>query len=266
MKKGIRGHDVRAEGLSNIAKRCKEVGIEYIQLVLERSIKDFKTGMFSEEYAASLKEQIGDRKTAVLGSYINPSNPDKEGLFQDMEKFKEKIRYATVINPIVVGTETGIYKPNMTDTEEAYQYLLKNIKELAEYASQYNVNIGIEGVHCFVINTPEKMARLVNDLNCDNVKVIFDPVNYINSENYMKQDDIINKTFELMADKLAVIHAKDFTVKDGKLAGAIPGEGELNYSLIFKLMKEYNLDIPVICEEIDEVKAAAAFNTLEKIL
>lgn len=265
MKKGIRGHDVNVKGLENISKRCSEVGIDYIQLVLEKSIEDFKTGLFSEDYATILKEQTGKTKVAVLGSYINPSCPDADVLAMDMEKFKEKIRYASVIKPIVVGTETGIYKENMTDTEEAYQYLLKNIKELSEYASEYGVNIGIEGVHCFVINTPEKMARLINDLNADNVKVIFDPVNYINIDNYMHQDEMINTMFDLLSEKIEVVHVKDFIIKDGNLCMIDPGEGLLNYELIFKRMKENNIDVPMICEEIDEVKAQLAFEKLENI-
>ncbi len=265
MKKGIRGHDVKACGLKNISTRCKEVGIEYLQLVLEKSIDSFKTGDFSEEYALSLKEELCGMSVAVLGSYINPSCPDKEVISAELFKFKEKIRYASIIKPIVVGTETGSYRENMADSEEAYQYLLKNLKELVKEAEKYDVCIGIEGVHCFVINSPQKMARLLEDLNSKNAKAIFDPVNLINAENYERQDEIINDMFDLVGEKIAVIHAKDFVVKDGKLSLALPGEGMLNYSLLFKRMKEKNLDIPIICEEFDEDKAKAAFEILENI-
>ena len=55
MKKGIRGHDVEAQGLENICDTAKKSGIEYLQLVLEKSIDDFKTGDFSEEYAEQIK-------------------------------------------------------------------------------------------------------------------------------------------------------------------------------------------------------------------
>ena len=59
------------------------------------------------------------------------------------------------------------------------------MREIVKEAERYNVNIGIEGVHCFVINTPQKMKRLIDDLDSDNVKVIFDPVNYLNINNYI---------------------------------------------------------------------------------
>ena len=200
-----------------------------------------------------------------MGSYINPSNPSDEELRVDIEKFKEKIRYAKVLEPIAVGTETGIYKEGVTDTEEAYQRVLKTIREIVNEAKKYDVNIGIEGVHCFVINTPQKMKRLLDDLNSDNVRVIFDPVNYLNIDNYKNCDKMVNDVFALLSDKICVLHAKDFVVEDGEFKLAKPAEGMLNYKLIFEKMKEHNLNIPIICEEINEDEACIAFEKLEKL-
>ena len=265
MKRGIRGHDIRAEGLENICVSAKEHGIGYIQLVLERSIDGFKTGDFTEEYARRIKSGLGEAKVAILGSYINPSNPDDDGLRSDIEKFKEKIRYASILNPIAVGTETGIYKEGLTDSEEAYKRVLATLKEIVAEAEKYGVNVGIEGVHCFVINTPQKMKRLVDDLDSDNVKVIFDPVNYLNIDNYMKQDKMIENMFSLFADKICVLHAKDFVIENGEFKAVKPTEGMLNYKLIFEKMKEHNLDLPIICEEINEYEASIALDKLETL-
>ena len=265
MKKGIRGHDIRAEGLINIASSAREHNIGYLQLVLEKSIDGFKKGDFTKEYADELKNQLQDTEIAILGSYINPSNPNDLELSFDIEKFKEKIRYADILNPIAVGTETGIFKEGMTDSEEAYQRVFETMKEIVNEAEKYDVNVGVEGVHCFVINTPQKMKRLVDDLNSDNVKVIFDPVNYLNINNYQNQDEMINDIFELLSDKICVLHAKDFVVENGEFKMTKPTEGMLNYQLIFEKMKDHNLDIPIICEEINEDEASIAFEKLEKL-
>lgn len=269
MKKGIRAHDVAAKGLSNICKKCFDEDIHYLQLVLEKSVEGFEFGKFTEEYAENLKKELDDMKIAILGSYINPSSSNPKELKKDIEKFKEKIRYASILKPYAVGTETGFYSDVMSDklnnTQEAYTHLLKNLGELVCEAERYNVNIGIEGVHCFVINTPEKMSKLIRDLNSENAKVIFDPVNYINVGNYQNQDKIIENAFELFADKIIVIHAKDFIVENNTVKNVIPGEGLLNYKLIFKKLKEYKLDIPIISEEISDEKALKAFENLSKI-
>lgn len=265
MKKGIRGHDIKATGIENISLSAKEHGIEYLQLVLEKSIDGFKLGDFNEKYAEKLKCQLGECRVAILGSYINPSNPNDDELETDIAKFFEKIKFASILNPFAVGTETGIYKEGLTDSEEAYSRVLETMKKIVAEAEKYNVNVGIEGVCWFVINTPKKMKRLVDDLNSDNVKVIFDPVNYLNINNYQTQNDMINDIFSLLGDKICVLHAKDFTVENGEFKMAKPTEGMLNYKLIFEKMSEYNLDIPIICEEINEDEAVIAFDKLESL-
>lgn len=266
MKRGIRGHDVSEKGLAGICKKCGEYNIDYLQLVLEKSVEGFEFGKFSDEYAEAIKKELGNIRIAVLGSYINPSNPVLSELSGDIAKFREKIMYASILKPIAVGTETGIYKEGETDTEEAYECVLETFKELVAEAEKCGVNIGVEGVHCFVINTPGKMKRLIDDLDSENVKVIFDPVNLLNAENYHRQDEIIEEAFSLLANRICVIHAKDFTVADGTFRSARPTEGDLNYELIFKKLKEYDLDIPIICEEIDEKSAAIAFCKMEGFL
>ncbi len=265
MKKGIRGHDVRATGLKNIDKACKDAGIEYIQLVLERSIEDFPQCAYSPEYAQKIKDEIPNTKIAILGSYINPSDPNEETLRESIEKFKEKIRYATILNPIAVGTETGTYIAGKTHTEEAYQYLLRIVKELVSEGEKFGVDVAIEGVHLFVINTPQIMARLMSDVNSENIKVIFDPCNLITLENYTEQDQIITDMFELVGNKIVAIHAKDFSVENGEMTYVNPGDGMLNYKLILEKMREHNLDIPIICEGYNEEEAKETFIKLEAL-
>lgn len=270
MKKGIRGHDVRAEGVRAITEKMKERDLEYIQLVLERSVAGFKPGGFTERLANEVKEALGDTRIAILGSYINPSADSEEARAMEIEKFKEKIRFAEILKPLAVGTETGFFGPTQSDeannTEEAYQRVLNTLRPIVKYAEERGVNVAIEGVAIFVINSPRKMARLVSDLGSDNVKVIFDPVNYVRASSTSHIDSYINETFELLSDKLVAIHAKDFkTSAEGKLTYPDPGEGELSYKLIFENMKKHGVDIPIILEGIPDERAEACFDRLEKI-
>lgn len=263
--RGIRAHDIMAEGLPAAVERAKELGIEGLQLVLERKVTDFKQGSFSEEYAKSIKEDLDGLSVPVLGSYINPSAPDDNDLEAEVERFKEKIRFASIIKPTVVGTETGIYKEGETESEEAYRRVLGTLRALAEYAKEYNVCIGVEGVHFFVINSPKKMQRLIEDIGTDNVRVIYDPMNLITPQNYKNQDDIICEMFDLLGDKIVAIHVKDFVVENGEMRMVPVGEGMLNYKLIFEKMNEKNLNIPMILEETKDDKAQAAFEYLESL-
>lgn len=266
MKKGIRCHDILENDLYNIARSARENDIEYLQLILEKSVPDFEVGKFSEEYAQSLKQALGESKLAILGSYINPSNPDDGELAKELDKFKEKIRYASILNPIAVGTETGIFKVGMTDSEAAYERVLSSMRELVAYAEKYNVCIAIEGVHCFVINTPQKLKRLVDDLDSDNVRVIFDIGGYLTPDTYMNQDQIINDMFDLLADKICALHIKDYVIENSKFKGVIPTQGIINYKLIADKLVEHGLDVPLISEERGIADAVIGLESINKLM
>ena len=270
MKRSIRGHDVVATGLKNIADCAREFGFEYIQLALDLSKEGFALGKFSEEYANEIKDDLGGMKLSILSSYINQSDRNPETLAVSIEKFKDKIHYASILKPIAVGTETGVYYDkdgnNANNTEEAYQHVLKNIRELVDEAEKYDVNVAVEGVHAFVINSPQRLARLVKDIDSPNMKVIFDPVNYITADNYKEQDKMITEMFELLSDKIVSIHAKDFVVEDGAVKMVLPGEGMLNYKLITDLLKKNNMDIPIISESIPHENAKKGLDNIEKIM
>ena len=179
-------------------------------------------------------------------------------LQKNLNYFIENLNYAKFIGADTVGLETGFVGKEIdvekNNTEEAYQYLLKNMRVLCKKAEELGVKIAIEGVHCFVINTPKKLKRLLNDLNSENVGVIFDPVNYLNYDNYKNQNDIFNEFIELLADKTMVIHLKDFKIQDNKAKYEYPCKGLLNKSLVFEIIKKYNAEIPIILEEVKENK------------
>lgn len=269
MKKGIRFHDVNLPTTEESVEFCKNNKIDYIQLVLEKSIEGHAKKPFSKEYALKLKSKFDPLKIAVLGCYINPSSLDEDFLELELQKFEKAIRFASILNPIVVGTETGFCGSACSEldgSEFAYQHLLKSLKRLVKVAESYKVHIGIEGVHCFVINTPKKMKRLLDDLSSEWVKVIFDPINYITLANYQEQDTIISDAFTLFGDKIAVIHAKDFVVDGTELKRVELGKGLLNYKLIFENVKKNNLDVPVISEEYSKEVAVKGLKWIQEVI
>jgi len=268
---GLRGHDVEAEDLPELSEKFKEYGIDNIQLVLKRSCKGFKEGMFSPSFAKKIGEIFSENgiEISVLGCYINPSNTNKQVLEQDMAYFVESLKYARYMNAGVVGLETGFVGeeciPENNQTEEAYQYLLSNMKELRDAAEKLGVMIAVEAVSCFVINSPERMYRLVSDLASPNISVIFDPLNLITISNYKDQNNIIRKMFELLSDRIAVIHLKDFRVVDNNIRQCPIGDGILNIPLLLSLVSENKPQIPIILEETKGQDSVSAKNYLKEI-
>lgn len=259
MKIGMRGHDLKAASIAELAAKCADIGIPTLQLALGKSVPGFRKGLFSPGYAkgigAALREKAVD--VTVLGCYINPSESDPEKLEQNLSLFEESLQYAKFIGADMVGLETGFVGtqciPENNQTEEAYQYLLRNMRRLVSTAEKLGVMIGVEGVHLFVVNTPEKMRRLLDDLNSPNVCVIFDPVNYLNEVNFRDQEGIMERACRLLADKMAVVHLKDFVVTGDSIAyGPLCENGSLNRAYLFDLLRKFKPNLPVILEEVTE--------------
>lgn len=272
MKFGIRGHDINTDSLEVLLQRCEELNIKSVQLVLKKSVKGFKEGMFSPSYAAEIGRQFKEKgiEISILGCYINPSNTNVEQLQKDMKFFVECLKYAKFMNAGMVALETGFVgdscDPERNDTEQAYQYLFKNMKYLCDAAEKLGVMIGIEGVHVYVINSIKKMRRLVDDLNSPNVCVVFDPYNLINLKNYKNPRALIDEAFEVLGDEMAAIHLKDFVFENGDLRYTSPGTGDIDAKYIMTKANEFKPNLPIILENVKEGDFAMVAQNLEKIM
>ncbi len=265
MKFGIRAHNIKAAGLKDLSAKCAGLGIENIQLALAKSFPDFKRGSFTPLYARKIRDAFSTNgiSVAVLGAYINCIHPDKDVRKSELDFFKEQLRFAKFIGADMVGLETSSMEG--ADKEYAYGCVLESMRELTEYAEKLGVMIGVEGVWAHVINSPDMMRRLTDDLNSPNVGVIFDPVNYINSENYTRQREIIKKHFELLGDITYAVHIKDFSVSDGNVSDAVPGEGIFDFDCLFSEIKASKKEIPMLMETVTEESFPPTAKLLEKL-
>ena len=259
MNFSMRGHDFDAKSVKEVSEKCAQYGVYGVQLVMPKTIPDFKVGSFTPAYAQRIKAELDENnvKVPVLGCYINPSCTDRQELESQMKRFKEQLKYARFIDAHMVGTETGFVgdslNPEKNHTEEAYQYFLGNLTELVDCAERLGVMIGIEGVKVFVIDTPQKMRRMLDDIDSPNVVCIFDPVNFIGADNYMDQEKIIDDAFALYGEEMCAIHLKDFVIEeDGSMRRVLPTEGILNIKKILTYVKNNKPDMPIVLEEVRE--------------
>lgn len=132
-------------------------------------------------------------------------------------------------------------------------------------AEKFGVMVAIEGVARHVLSTPEKVRRALDDVNSNNLQAIFDPFNFLTDDNYMKQDEIINKVFDLYGDRIVVIHAKDFVIEDGKVKQVPVGTGQFNYHLLLKILKERKPHIDIILEGTSPKDLAGSVKFIEEM-
>ncbi len=271
---GMRAHDLEYNDIEILAEKLKRYNMEFIQLALAKSVKEVQDEgyKYSEKTAEKISAALTKNgvKISVLGCYINPVCPDKEARKTEIDKFRENIKYARALGADMIGTETGSVAPNglfhpYNHSEENYQDFLSVMRELVAYAKDLGVCVGVEAVTIFTIHSPETMKRFLDDIDADNVRVIFDPMNYLDINNYKNQREIYQKAFRLYGDKIAVIHCKDFVAEDGALKYVLPTEGMLDYECVAELRKKFCPDVPWLLEEVKEKDVERIAEKLKKI-
>ena len=115
---GMRCHDLCPKmEMEKLFEEVKANNIHQVQLAFKKSITnyDFSTGHYSAgfgRYIRSLLEK-NDIHLAVLGCYINPTNPIESRRQAEVARFIEHLKYAKAMGADMVGTETGRFDPDM---------------------------------------------------------------------------------------------------------------------------------------------------------
>lgn len=253
---GVRTHDFAKGSIEEIANIISEKGFGSIQLALKKSIEGFegKKGEITAGFANNIRKKLDkkDIRIAVLGCYINMGHKGLEmGKLSDY--FKEHIKYARDFGCTIIGTETGSLNGDYSfnegnHSEEALEHFIENLKPLVEEAEKFGVIVGIEAVTKHIVNTPERMKYVLDKINSNNLQVIFDPVNLLDENNYENQEKIVDKSFELFGDKIAIIHSKDFVIESGKIKTVYTGKGLFNYKHLIKKLKIEKPNIDILLE------------------
>ncbi|WP_078542959.1 sugar phosphate isomerase/epimerase family protein [Litchfieldia alkalitelluris] len=260
MNIGIRAHDIEKLPLEELVEVIANKGLKGVQLALARSF-DFNTanGSLSPGMAHHIGSAFRNNhiQIAVLGCYFNMIHPDKDERRKGIERFKEHIRYARDFGCSIVGTETGnvnaeIFYTEDNFKEEPFLEVVESVRELVTEAEKFGVIVGVEAGVNHPVYTSKLMKRLLDSINSNNLQVILDPVNLLTGETYKNQDEIIQEAFDLLGDRLAVLHAKDFIIAEGQLKFAPVGTGLLNYDLVMKLLKEKKPHINILMEDTQE--------------
>ena len=274
MQLGIRLHDIKKAPLEERLSIAHEQGFACGHLALSKVISEYPVddGALTPGYALYLKKLFAKNELdiAVLGCYLNLANPNLESLNKIRKRYLTHIRFASLLDVGVVGTETGAvneeYKfEERNHSEEALDIFIHNVRPVVEYAEKMGVIFAIEPVYKHIVCNPKRARRVLDEINSPNLQIIFDPVNLLDISNYKNRDEIIEETMELLGDDIAMIHIKDFVVEDGKLVSVAAGTGEMDYTKIMKFIRERKPYVHVTLENTVPENAVAAREYIQNL-
>jgi sugar phosphate isomerase/epimerase len=274
MQIGIRLHDTKNLPLPERLDEVNRQGFACVHLALSKVIKENSVApeSLTPGYAMYLKRLFDEKKLdiAVLGCYLNLANPDEAKLQEIVEKYKAHIRFAALLGCGVVGTETGApnteYKyETACHSEEALQLFIKNLRPVVEYAEKMGVILAIEPVWKHIVCNPARARRVLDEINSPNLQIILDPVNLLDISNYEQQKEIVEEAVALLGKDVAVVHIKDYVVKDGKLESVAAGTGSMDYTALIKFIKEKKPYIHTTLENTVPENAVSAREFIQKL-
>ena len=255
MKFGLRAHDFGRQSAESLAQKIKEAGFDCAQLAPAKAI----TGI--EHFNDITDKHLHDIGTAfsnhgvdisVLGCYIEPSLTDKDARLGQVEIFKTNLSNAKKIGSTVVGTETTGLDINTppAEREKIYQLLKDSVLRMAEQATKEEVFISIEPVAEHTLNSAELARRLLDEVNCKWLKIIFDPVNLILPNTIDNQTQIYNNVLNLLGNDIVAMHIKDIVIENGQKVWRNIGKGAVDYSQIAPWVKANKPNMPLLREEV----------------
>ena len=274
MQLGIRLHDIKKAPLEERLSIAHEQGFACGHLALSKVISEYPVddGALTPGYALYLKKLFAKNELdiAVLGCYLNLANPNPESLNKIRKRYLTHIRFASLLDVGVVGTETGAVNEEYKFEErnhsgEALDIFIHNVRPVVEYAEKMGVIFAIEPVYKHILCNPKRARRVLDEINSPNLQIIFDPVNLLDISNYKNRDEIIGEAMELLGDDIAMIHIKDFVVEDGKLVSVAAGTGEMDYTKIMKFIRERKPYVHVTLENTVPENAVAAREYIQNL-
>ena len=274
MQLGIRLHDIKKAPLEERLAIANEQGFACGHLALAKVISEYPVndGALTPGFALYLKKLFAKNEldVAVLGCYLNLANPNEESLAKIKRRYLTNIRFASLLGAGVVGTETGAvneeYKfEERNHSDEALDIFIRNIRPVVEYAEKMGVILAIEPVAKHIVCNPKRARRVLDEIASPNLQIIFDPVNLLDHSNYQNREEIFAEAIDLLGEDIAMVHIKDFVVKDNELVSVAAGTGEMDYSQIIRFMKEKKPYIHATLENTVPENAVAAREYIQNL-
>lgn len=274
MQLGIRLHDIKKAPLEERLAIASEQGFACGHLALAKVISEYPVndGALTPGFALYLKKLFAKNEldVAVLGCYLNLANPNEESLAKIKRRYLTNIRFASLLGAGVVGTETGAvneeYKfEERNHSDEALDIFIQNVRPVVEYAEKMGVILAIEPVAKHIVCNPKRARRVLDEIASPNLQIIFDPVNLLDHSNYQNREEIFAEAIDLLGEDIAMVHIKDFVVKDNELVSVAAGTGEMDYSQIIRFMKEKKPYIHATLENTVPENAVAAREYIQNL-
>ncbi len=245
MKKGISIWSFAGETVRENLKLAKDAGYDGVELALDEtgevSLESTKEEILAiKEYGEALGLEFYSLASGLYWTY-NYTSANEENVKKAKEITRKQLEVASWLGCdtilVVPGAVEVAFDPGeVVEYDVAYERALSALKELAPYAEELKVAIGIENVWNRFLLSPVEMADFIDKVGSEYVGSYFDVGNvlYIGfPEHWIK----------VLGKRIKKVHFKDYRRAAGDLYGFVDLlAGEVNWPAVMEQFKKIGYD------------------------
>ncbi len=226
----------------------------------------------SADTAATVKSVFADQGLEFLqlwGPYPCIISPD-EGMRQaGVAGAREIVKLAAKMGVPGAGVRPTSLNPHGdwwphpdNHSQETEDRFAQSLAEIVETAGDYGVNIILETHITTVLNSPQRIKRIIDQTGSDRIKVNLDPVNFVGDlAAAFNPTPVIEEQFEVLGPYIDTVHVKDFYLEDRfilHLSETIPGTGMMDLDTVLQRTQALSPDMYAIIEHlpVDQIPLA----------
>lgn len=246
MKKGISIWSFAETDLKKCLMLAKAAGFDGVELALDEhgpvSLNSTKEDILTIK---AMAEEIGMELYSVAsGLYwtYNYTSANEKSREKAKAITKKQLDFASWLGCdtilVVPGAVKVAFDPDseVVEYDVAYERALSALRELAPYAEERKVSIGIENVWNNFLLSPLEMAEFIDKAGSDYVGSYFDVGNVLYSgypEHWIK----------ILDSRIKKVHFKDYRRQAGDLCGFVDLlSGDVNWPAVMDQLKKVNYD------------------------
>ena len=198
------------------------------------------------------------------GCWCNLISPDSEERQKGIKKTREALRKAEIMDCRTVLNMVGTTHPSGDFfAPTPYMFSKKCRSDLREIILQILDGLELKSVKYILepwcnsfFYRPEDIREFIDSVGHPSFGLHLDQMNMISHDNFFNTTELINKTFDLLEDKVFSVHLKDqtwdYSHQNLKWDEVSIGDGVMDYDTYLKRISKLPVDITCYCERMTE--------------
>jgi sugar phosphate isomerase/epimerase len=195
---------------------------------------------------------------AISGTY-NLIDPDINARASGLRRLGGLIAAAPALGAGLVTLCTGTRDPHDmwrrhpdNQTPEAWAEARDELTKALRFAEAAGVDLGVEPELANIVDSAAAARRMADEVGSPRFRIVLDPANLVEVATPEKRREIVEWAIDLLADRIALAHAKDRDAAGGFVAA---GRGVIDFRHFIRALRRAGFDGPLIAHGLAEAEA-----------